>query len=69
MPQMKTSLPLFAFSLLIFGFASCERHPWEDEVDAETGEVLRKGTKRLFETHGSDQSETTSEEGDKKAVQ
>ncbi len=53
---MKALFSLFAGGVIVLGLGACERHSWEDEVDPETGEVLRKGTKRLFkeEHHGSD---------------
>ncbi len=54
---MKALFSLFASGVIVLGLGACERHPWEDEVDPETGEVIRKGTKRLFkEEHHGDHS-------------
>ena len=36
-----------AFALVL---GACESHSWEDQKDEE-GNVIEKGTKRLFETH------------------
>lgn len=38
---------------LAFVLGSCERHSWEDKTD-EDGNVVQKGTKRLYEEKGGD---------------